>query len=109
MMAVMVYPLIMSFGLACSFVYTLVFPPSMIERIARLHDPDLDDSGVRYTRKVTVAWIVFFICNGALSMGTAIWGNLAIWTLYNGLISYLLIAAMFIGELVVRKYVRRQS
>ena len=58
--ALLLYPVVMNIGFLILFVYSLVFPPSMIEQIARLHDADLPESGVHYTRKVTMVWSVFF-------------------------------------------------
>ncbi len=106
LLAVMAYPLIISVGLACAFAYTLWFPPSMIERFARRYEPNLDEGGVKYTRKVTIAWIVFFVCNAGISTATALSGSLQVWTLYNGFVSYLLIATMFVGEWIIRRFVR---
>jgi uncharacterized membrane protein len=56
-------------------------------------------------RKVTMVWLYFFVVNAGISAGTAIWGSLEAWTLYNGLISYLLIGSIFTGEFAVRYFV----
>lgn len=100
------YPVLVSLVLLAVFGYTLIRPPTMIERIARLQEPDLPESGVRYTRRVTEVWCGFFVCNGAISLATALSGSEAAWALYNGLISYLLIGALFAGEWLVRRHVR---
>src|SRR3546814_12152489 len=60
----------------------------VIERLARLQDPDLSPSGVRYTRQVTRVWVGFFIFNGSIATALTLWSPLAWWTLYNGLIAY---------------------
>jgi uncharacterized membrane protein len=56
---------------------------------------------------VTFAWCAFFIGNGAIALYTAMFASFASWTLYNGLIAYLLIGAMFGGELLTRRRVLR--
>ena len=57
-------------------------------------------------RNVTWAWCGFFILNGAIASWTALYASLATWTLYNGAISYGLIAVMFTGEWLVRHQLR---
>jgi uncharacterized membrane protein len=87
------------FGL---FLYTVIHPPSMIERIARLSHPDLPESGQRYTRKVTKVWMVFFVANGFAALYTVFFASLEIWTLYNGFVSYILMGIIFAVEFFVR-------
>jgi len=89
-----------------SFAWTLFSPPSMVERFARAFEGELDDRGVAYTRRVTQVWCVFFAINGAVALYTALVASLALWTLYNGLIAYVLMALLFGGEYLVRRRVR---
>src|SRR5690606_32054708 len=44
-----------------TFAWTLVRPPSMIERFARLSEPDISAAGIAYTRRATMMWCIFFI------------------------------------------------
>lgn len=81
----------------------------VIERLARLREPELPPAGVRYTRRVTRAWCGFFLVNGGIAAWTALYADLAVWSLYNGVISYGLIALMFIGEWLCRRRLRRES
>ncbi|VFR23843.1 FIG017861: hypothetical protein [plant metagenome] len=74
----------------------------VIERVARLRQPDLPEAGVRYTRRVTQVWCAFFILNGALATGLALWGSWQAWTWYNGGASYVLIGLLIAGEWLVR-------
>lgn len=80
----------------------------IIERLARLREPELSPAGVRYTRRVTRAWCGFFLVNGGIAAWTALYADLAMWSLYNGAISYGLIALMFIGEWLCRRRLRRE-
>jgi uncharacterized membrane protein len=61
-----------------------------------------------YTRRVTIAWTVFFAINGSIALYTATSSPLATWALYNGFIAYFLIAAMFGIELAIRFVVMRK-
>jgi uncharacterized membrane protein len=103
------YPVVMSLAACGAFASTLFQPPSLVERIARLREPDLPPRGVRYTRHVTQVWVGFLAANAAVAAATVAWGSLAQWTLWNGLLSYLLMGALFAGEMVVRRRVRRRA
>ena len=96
------YPVLISLGLFIIFAGSLFFPPPIIERLARIQHPDLPQQGVIYTRKVTWIWCVFFVINGLIAASTAVWSSFACWSLYNGLISYLLIAVLMGVEYLVR-------
>ncbi|MDV7341023.1 hypothetical protein RYZ26_15560 [Terasakiella sp. A23] len=108
MLAVKSYPVALSLSLAAVFSYSVLHPPTFIERFARLLEPNLNEKGVRYTRKVTVVWIGFFIVNASISAGTALYGDLDVWTFYNGFLSYIFIGVVMGIELLVRQFVKKQ-
>lgn len=95
-------PVLISFVMLLIFSMTLVKPPSMIERFARVSEPNLPPQAVLYTRNVTKVWCVFFICNGLVSAYTAWFSSIEIWTIYNGLVSYLIMGLIFAVEYLVR-------
>ena len=101
------YPVVVNAMLFAVFGYSVLHPPTVIERIARLREPNLPASGVAYTRRVTIAWLVFFAVNGLIALATAVAADVSVWSLYNGLVAYLLIGAMFAGEFAIRRRVRR--
>ena len=103
------YPVAVNAVLLGLFAVSLRRPPTVVERIARLQDPDLSPEGVLYTRTVTIAWCIFFACNGALALVTALRGSAELWAFYNGFLAYLLIGAMFAGEWLCRQRVRARS
>lgn len=96
------YPVIANAAVLMLFSWTLYSPPSLVERIARIQHPDLPPEGIVYTKRVTQVWCLFFIINGTIALFTALWSSLEIWSLYNGLIAYLLMGILFAGEYVVR-------
>ncbi|TQV87863.1 hypothetical protein [Aliikangiella coralliicola] len=97
------YPTIVSFSFLVAFGYSLKNPPSAIERIARLSEPELPQEAIEYTRLVTQIWCVFFLLNGLFSLFTTFFSSIEFWTLYNGLISYLIMGCIFGGEFIYRK------
>jgi len=106
-LSVRLYPAFMNAAMLLAFGYTLWRPPSMIERFARLVEPDLPESGVRYTRGVTWIWVAFFALNGLIAAWTALYASWETWTLYNGVIAYVALGTLFLSEMVVRQFVRR--
>jgi len=97
------YPAAMNLGMLLLFGLSLKCPPSMVERFARLREPDLSPAGVLYTRRVTQAWCAFFVANGSAAAYTALYSSREIWALYNGLLAYLLMGALFAGEWLLRR------
>ena len=102
--AVYAYPIMMSLSFAFLLGWSLLYPPSLIERFARILEPDLNADGVAYTRKVTIVWLGFSLLNAAISSVTALMRNPEIWLLYNGCISYILIGLLMGGEYLFRGY-----
>ena len=96
------YPVMVNAAMLLFFSWSLWSPPSLIERIARIQHPDLPSEGVIYTRRVTQVWCAFFIVNGSIALITALWSSIEVWSLYNGLIAYLLMGLLFVGEYIVR-------
>lgn len=100
------YPVLISAFMLGLFVLSLKYGPPMIERLARLREPQLPAKAVVYTRQVTVAWSVFFLCNGLLAAALTLWAPLSWWMLYTGLISYGLMGLLFAIEWLIRQRVR---
>jgi uncharacterized membrane protein len=108
-LAMRIYPVLMSVAMLTAFALSLARPPSMIERFARVFEPDLSEAGVRYTRTVTWVWCAFFLLNAGAALWTALAASLKTWALYNGAISYGLMGLLLGVEFLVRGPVRRQA
>ncbi|MEQ7870282.1 hypothetical protein V6R97_06485 [Chromohalobacter salexigens] len=100
------WPVVLNAAMLAVFAYSLAHGPSVIERLARRREPALGPRGVRYTRRVTQSWCVFFLVNGSIALWTALYADMATWTLYNGGIVYALLATMFLGEWLIRRRVK---
>ncbi|MDR6643962.1 putative membrane protein [Luteibacter sp. 1214] len=102
------YPSLICALLFGAFGLSLKFGPPMIERIARVTEPDLPPVAVAYTRKVTWVWVGFFFFNGTASALLAGWGPLSWWTFYNGILAYSVMGVLFLGEWILRQRLRRR-
>jgi uncharacterized membrane protein len=100
------YPVLISASMLSLFGLSLIIGPPIIERLARLTDPQLPDRAIRYTRQVTIVWCWFFLANGLVATSLTLWAPLAWWALYTGLVSYGLMGLLFAGEWLVRRRVR---
>lgn len=97
------YPIVANAAMLVAFGATLRGgKQSMIEKFARLRRPDLDARAVCYTRRVTQIWCGFFVLNGAVSAVCAIWASRALWALYNGVVTYLLVGMLIVAEIAWR-------
>lgn len=104
----LLYPTFVSLSLLWVFGSSLLCPPTIIERIARLREPNLPLAGVIYTRHVTQAWCVYFLFNAAISIAT-MFASREAWLLYNGALAYLMMGLLFAGEWFIRQRVLRRQ
>ena len=58
---------------------------------------------MRYCRSVTLVWCAFFVVNGAAAALLAAFAPRGWWAGYTGVVSYVLVGALFAAEYVVRK------
>jgi uncharacterized membrane protein len=102
------YSVLSSVFFLAVFSGSLLQEQSLVERLARRMDMDFPESAVRYTRRVTQAWCLFFLLNIVLTL-LSIRAGEEMWALYSGLISYILMGCMFAGEWVIRRGVIRRA
>ena len=99
------YPVAVNLLMLAVFGGSLFARQTVIERLARLQHPDLPPEGVRHTRRVTQIWCGFFVFNGATAAALAWLQRYDWWAVYTGIVSYILMGALFAGEWVYRKLV----
>jgi len=100
------YPALVNAVMLATFATSLRFGPPLVERLARLQEPDLPPFAVVYTRRVTQVWCGFFVLNGGLALVTALYASDRVWALYNGLLAYVMMGVLFAGEWCVRRKVK---
>ncbi len=95
-------PALVNGALLIACARTLRRGPSMIETYARLRHPELPASRGPYLRAVTAMWCGFFIVNITISALLALYGTLEAWSVYNGILAYVLIGILLAAERVYR-------
>lgn len=101
------YPVLVSLMLFTLFAASLRHEEPFLLRIVRATGMPISEHGPKYLTRLTAVWAVFFVINGAIAIWTT-WQTVEIWTLYNGLISYLLAATLMLCELVFRRHYKRR-
>ena len=99
------YPVVVNLVMLAVFGGSLWTAMPLVERLARLQDPDLPPRAVAYTRQVTRIWCGFFLTNGSLAAALALLERHGWWALYTGVISYVLMGLLMAGEFAYRKLV----
>ena len=102
--ALLLVPVFVNLGLLFAFGRTLRGGPTLVEQLARLREPALSAAQVRHCRTTTEVWCAFFAANVAICTALAWFAELWLWTLYTGVISYLLGALLFAAEWLVRSW-----
>jgi uncharacterized membrane protein len=89
-----------TFGLA--FLRSLSGVP-LIEHFARMVKPELGAGELAHCRRWTLIWGLYLLVLAALGLGLARWATLAVWTVYVGAVSYVLVGVLFAVEYLIRK------
>ncbi|MHB1530727.1 COG4648 family protein [Acidithiobacillus sp.] len=74
----------------------------MVSRIAELIHGSLSDRLLLYTRRVTMAWAIFFATMTGLPLIIFLFIPQQLWFLFTNIISAMLVALMFFAEYIVR-------
>jgi len=102
-LAAKVYPVLISLAFASAFGWSLLNPPSLVERFARIRNPELPPRGQVYCRKVTLVWFLWLVLNAVISAALALWGAVGVWALWTGVLSYVVMGLLFVGEIGLRR------
>lgn len=78
--------------------------PDPITRLAQRLDPNWRPGMESYTRGVAIAWTVFFLTQCVISALLAAFAPRAVWSLFVNVLDLPLVAAMFIGEYMLRRH-----
>lgn len=100
--AVRLVPAFVHLSLAALFAHTLLHPPSLCERLVRLQFPEFKPGIAEYLRQLTGIWTAFFALNVVVCSLLPVFADERIWELYTGVVVYLLMALLAIGEFLYR-------
>lgn len=101
------YPPIMNFSFFVLFFSSLFMKETIIQKMARVMKPDLEEIELKYTRNLTYVWCVCLFLNFSVSVLTIFLSD-KIWLFYNGFLSYFFIGTIFIVEYIVRIIFRKR-
>jgi uncharacterized membrane protein len=76
----------------------------LVTRFALIIRGELPEYVTVYTRKATMAWVLFFATMLLINIVLAIWASLETWSYFSNVIAWILTGAMFLGEYLVRRY-----
>lgn len=97
-------PALTNAALLIAFARTLRTGPSMVESVARWQGHRIPDDRIGYCRRVTAVWCAFFLANAGVSLWLALYATLAQWTVYTGIVAYLLAGVLFAIEVAYRTW-----
>jgi len=101
------YPAFVNFTLFIVFANSLRNEEPVLLRIVRSRGYAISDHTPKYLFWLTAVWAIFFMLNGSVSIWTSTL-SLQGWTLYNGLISYFIVAILGVGEWLFRRYYKKR-
>lgn len=95
------YPALINFLMLFVFANSLK-DEAIITKIAKMKNPSLDSSGIIYTRRLTKLWCYLFSFNGIVALALALFEEKIYWSVFCGIISYILVGILFSGEFLYR-------
>ena len=105
--AVKFYPPTMDFLIFLLFFGSLFQKETIIQKTAKLMNPNLSEPEIIYTKNLTYIWCAFLFINFLIALYTVFLSD-KVWFLYNGIISYFLIGTIFIIEYIIRIIFRKK-
>lgn len=97
-------PVAINLALCWFFGRTLVRPRvPLIARFARMEQGTLSAELEAYTRRLTWVWTALFAAAALASLVLALSGNRDAWSAFTNLVNYVLVAALFLGEVLYRR------
>ena len=103
------YPVIINLALGSLFILSvLTNKPLITETLIKLKQP-VPAEAITYLYWLTFLWGLLLIANAGVAAYTACCMSLAQWTLYNGVLSYLIFAVFFLLECVFRLWFKHRK
>jgi uncharacterized membrane protein len=101
----MLPPILINLLLAVVFASTLVPGATpLITQFSQIMKGDLDAKALRYTRQVTIAWVVFFGLMTIEAAVLALYASPVVWSLFTNFLNYLFLLLFFFIEYLLRTH-----
>lgn len=98
-------PILINILLAIVFASTLAPGATpLITQFSQIMKGDLDAKALRYTRHVTIAWVLFFGLMTIETIGLALYASPFIWSLFTNFFNYLFLFLFFFVEYLLRTH-----
>lgn len=104
---VKLYPVVVNCFIFLVFFISSFSKETVIQKFAKLTEPNIKPKALEYTRKLTYYWAIFTFFNFLISLWTVFLPQ-KIWSIYNGIISYILVGSFFAIEYFVRKRFKKK-
>lgn len=105
---VLYYPALVSFVMCAVFANSLRHEESLLLRLVKARGMAISSHTPGYLFWLTALWSMFFLLNGLVSLWSST-VSLHAWTLYNGLISYFIVAILGAGEWLFRRHYKKRK
>lgn len=105
---VLYYPALVSFVMCFVFANSLRAEESLLLRVVKARGMATSEHTPGYLFWLTGLWAIFFVLNALAS----IWSStisIQAWTLYNGLISYFIVAILMAAEWLYRRHYKKKK
>jgi len=102
------YPVAMNFAFSLFFFLSLRQETTLIERFSQAFVKNPEPHQRAYMRGLTKVWAFILLINAGAAAYTACCTSLDIWTLYNGVISYVFFGLFSLAELINRYFYKKR-
>ncbi|GMT41526.1 MAG: ketosynthase [bacterium] len=75
----------------------------LVTRFASLMRDDMPPAVLVYTRRATIAWMIYFLVILIVSLLLAFYAPIEMWSFFSNILSYVLLLMMFLAEFTVRR------
>lgn len=103
----MYYPVIVNLLMCALFIGSLWNKEPLLLRIVRARGVPMTVHAPRYLTRLTAVWGAFFALNALIALWTTT-QSMELWTIYNGMVAYLLIGILISGEWIFRRHYKRR-
>ncbi len=96
-------PVLINMMLALVFGSTLLPGATpLITQFSKIMKGDLTPKAIIYTRRVTIAWVVFFVGIALESVLLALYTSPVMWSLFTNFLNYVFLLLFFLAEYLLR-------